>query len=220
MTFSDAISINWVNIQIPRFTIITLVPAALLWEKIAGIGSKRADNTCLRNRDKKQHTHSWCERRTFCWQTKVADLVTFGWKLYKSAKSWINRIKKVTKHPKSKVFWWYRWSTLIDYHPISDSIWLLRRICSTKVDLFTSFSSSSWLKDCRPQIMVTGRQRWLTIGVVVFLATLLLINTTHRLTISIVVDNFCWKYSSWQYCSWQCWLNFSGRPGFNFNVFL
>lgn len=145
MTFSDAISINWVNIQIPRFTIITLVPAALLWEKIAGIGSKRADNTCLRNRDKKQHTHSWCERRTFCWQTKVADLVTFGWKLYKSAKSWINRIKKVTKHPKSKVFWWYRWSTLIDYHPISDSIWLLRRICSTKVDLFTSFSSSSWL---------------------------------------------------------------------------
>ena len=37
--------------------------------------------------------------------------------------------------------------------------------------------------------MVTGRQRWLTIGVVVFLATLLLINTTHRLTILVVVDN-------------------------------
>ena len=30
ITFSDAISINWVNIQIPRYTIITLLPAALL----------------------------------------------------------------------------------------------------------------------------------------------------------------------------------------------
>ena len=146
MTFSDAILINWVNIQIPRFTIITLVPAALLWEKIAGIGSNRADNTCLRNRDKKQLTHtadvkggrSADKQKWPIWSLLV-------WKLYKSAKSWINRIKKVTKHPKSKVFWWYRWSTLIDYHPISDSIWLLHRICSTKVDLFTSFSSSSWL---------------------------------------------------------------------------
>ena len=40
-----------------------------------------------------------------------------------------------------------------------------------------------------PKTMVTGRQRWLTIGVLVFLATLLLINTTHRLTILVVVDN-------------------------------
>ena len=71
---------------------------------------------------------------------------------------------------------------------------LFHCICLTKVNLFTRvFFFLTW--HCRSQMMVTGRQRWLTIGVVVFLATLLFITNSHRLTILDVVDNIG--------CSWQ-----------------